>query len=108
MSDRISNYYACLNVIYTYIRAQTAKGLVFEARVNAVDALQVVYETHWGTHQEVILPEINCLAAQAGLEVSTDVSREVDCQCLEKTSYVRVSLQLDYPVEELKRLRVTL
>ena len=115
----LADYGACLDDIGVYIRVQTAKGLVFKS-FESKDILQVVYETHWGTHREVILPEVNRLAAQYGFDVSVDVRWETHKGWsegrtplehlqvfLKKTSYVWVALSVLYPVD-LKMLSVTL
>lgn len=55
------------SAIGQYLRAQHAKGLVNVATHRPSwggKGIKVGYETHWGTHQDVILPEVQRLVAE--------------------------------------------
>lgn len=119
-ASHLTAYGACLYAIDIYLREQTAKGLVFEPSGPSQDIFQVGYETHWGAHQEVILPEINRLAAQYNFDVSVDVRWKTHKGWSEgrtplehlqvfltKTSYVWVALNVFDPVA-VKMLNATL
>lgn len=62
-----------INAISQYIEAQQDKGLVFEAhhQSRAQGGRSISYKTHWGTHRNIIHPEVNRLAIQYSLWLGT-------------------------------------
>lgn len=92
-----------INAVNQYLEAQCAKGLINSIKHITTWAAgsSVLYETHWGAHQKVVLPEVQRLVAGRGLRLRAMVrtpglngSWIAGPTQLEATDYVRVILRI--------------